>query len=477
MKKFRYVLAVAVVLGVRSLSFSQPLEPVEPVPTDAQLAWHEMEFNIFLHFGPNTFTDREWGTGRESENEFDPEHLDCEQWARIARTAGARGMIITAKHHDGFCLWPSATSRHTVARSGWKGGRGDVLRDLADACEVFDLKFGVYVSPWDRNHPAYGTPEYNDVFVNTMTEIFANYAPIFEFWWDGANGEGPDGKKQKYDFRRFENTVREISPKTLIFSDIGPDLRWVGNENGIAGETNWDLLDTAGFGRGAEGPPPAVLNRGNENGSLWIPAECDVSIRPGWFYHEEEDKAVKSPRELMAIYLASVGRGSTLLLNVPPGPDGLISAADSASLIGFAGLRKDFFAKNLAADAPAASDDTRDGFYVTGLTDGNPTNFWAARDDVKAPSAEVSLGPETRFNTIVLREYIALGQRVKGFLLEVSEAGTWKAVARGTTIGHKRIIQFPPVMGSKVRLTITGSRAAPAISELSVYSAEEYPVK
>jgi len=436
-----------------------------------------MEFNLFVHFGPNTFTDREWGTGKESAGEFDPDHLDCEQWARLARTAGAKGIIITAKHHDGFCLWPSATTRHTVARSGWRGGRGDVLRELADACEVFDLKFGVYVSPWDRNHPAYGTPEYNDVFVNTITEIFANYSPIFEFWWDGANGEGPGGKKQLYDFRRFENTIRGISLNTVIFSDIGPDVRWVGNEAGVAGVTNWNMLDTAGYGRGADGPPGALLNSGKENGSLWIPAECDVSIRPGWFYHEEEDEAVKTPEELMSLYLASVGRGANLLLNVPPGPDGLISPADSASLVGFAKLRDAFFSKNLAARARASSEDTRDGFYVTGLTDGNPTNFWAAGDGIASPSAEVYLGPETRFNTVVLKEYIALGQRVKSFTVEVSEAGKWKVVATGTTIGRKRILQFPPVMASAVRLTITDAKAAPAILELSVYSAEEYPVK
>ncbi len=453
----------------------QPLTPVAPIPGEDQLSWHEMEFNMFIHFGPNTFTRREWGTGEEDESVFNPSALDCGQWARIARSAGAKGLIITAKHHDGFCLWPSAESGHTVKKSRWRDGRGDVLRDLADACKRYGLKFGVYVSPWDRNHPAYGTPEYNDVYVNTMREIFDNYGPVFEFWWDGANGEGPSGKRQWYDFRRYENTVRRISPGTLIFSDIGPDIRWAGNEAGIAGETNWNLLDTAGYGRGADGPPAGILNSGIENGALWIPAECDVSIRPGWFYHGDEDTAVKSPRELMAIYLASVGRGSNLLLNVPPGPDGLISAPDSASLVGFARLRKMFFSNNLAAGAPAASDDTRDGFSVTGLTDGNPTNFWAASDGVASPSAVVSLGPETRFNTVVLKEYIKLGQRVKGFTLEVLEAGKWRVAASGTTIGRKRIIQFPPVMASKVRLTITDSKAAPGIVELSVYSAEEYP--
>lgn len=463
-----------------------PLEPVGPVPTSHQLEWQELEFSIFMHFGPNTFTGAEWGKGTEDEEVFNPTSLDCTQWTRIARSAGARGIIITAKHHDGFCLWPSRFSVHTVRESGWRGGKGDVLRELSDACELFDLKFGVYISPWDRNHPAYGTAQYDSVFVNSLTELFANYGPIFELWWDGANGEGPAGRKQAYDFRRYENTVREIDARTVVFSDIGPDIRWVGNENGIAGETNWNLLDTAGFGRGATGPPADTLNRGNENGALWIPAECDVSIRPGWFYHAEEDSLVKSPRDLMKLYLLSVGRGSLLLLNVPPGPDGLIAPGDSASLVGFRQLLDEFYSVNLAAGAPAASGQTREGYPASSLTDGDSATFWAAsdantlnvpkalNDAVISPSIEVDLAGPKNFNTVVLREYLAKGQRVKQFAVEALTEGGWTRVASGTTMGRKRIIQFPAVTATKLRLIIVDSKAAPAISEIGLYHATDY---
>src|SRR6185369_11418735 len=304
-----------------------------------------------VHFGPNTFTDKEWGAGNESSSVFNPSSLDCRQWCRVAKAAGAKGIIITAKHHDGFCLWPSKFSNHTVRESNWKNGQGDVLKELSTACRESGLKFGVYISPWDRNHPKYGTAEYNDVFVNMIKEIFQNYGPIWELWWDGANGEGPNGKKQVYDWRRFENTVRQISPRTVIFSDIGPDIRWVGNENGIAGDPNWNFLDTAGFKRGIGAPPTDSLNHGNYNGKQWIPAECDVSIRPGWFYHAAEDKKVKTPQTLFELYLKSVGRGANLLLNVPPDRRGLINEKDSAALAGFKHLRDESFGVNLLKEA------------------------------------------------------------------------------------------------------------------------------
>src|SRR6185369_2963370 len=324
-----------------------------PLPTKQQLAWHEMEYYFFFHFGPNTFTDKEWGHGDEPEDIFNPTDLDCRQWVKIAKQAGAKGVIITAKHHDGFCLWPSKYSTHTVRESKWKNGKGDVLKELSQACKEYGLKFGVYISPWDRNHPKYGTPEYNDVFVNMMKEIFTNYGPIWELWWDGANGEGPNGKKQLYDWDRFKKTVRQLSPNTVIFSDVGPDIRWCGNENGIAGKTNWNLLDTVGFTPGAGAPAVDILNRGNENGKNWIPAECDVSIRPGWFYHKEEDDKIKSPEELFQLYLKSVGRGANLLLNVPPDRTGRINERDSAALVGFKKLREESFKKNLATNAKA----------------------------------------------------------------------------------------------------------------------------
>src|SRR5678816_1960164 len=322
-----------------------------PLPTKQQLAWHEMEYYFFFHFGPNTFTDKEWGHGDEPEDIFNPIDLDCRQWVRIAKQAGAKGVIITAKHHDGFCLWPSKYSKHTVRESKWKNGKGDVLKELSRACKEYGLKFGVYISPWDRNHPKYGTSAYNDVFVNMMKEIFTTYGPIWELWWDGANGEGPNGKKQVYDWDRFKKTVRQLSPNTVVFSDVGPDVRWCGNEKGIAGETNWNLLDTAGFTPGAGAPPVDTLNHGNLNGKNWIPAECDVSIRPGWFYHKEEDEKVKTPEQLFQLYLKSVGRGANLLLNVPPDRRGMINEKDSAALVGFKHLREESFGENLLKEA------------------------------------------------------------------------------------------------------------------------------
>jgi alpha-L-fucosidase len=345
MKKILFLFATLLYSG--SFVFSQSVASVGPLPSARQIRWQDSNFYLFVHFGPNTFTNVEWGKGSENADVFNPTELDCRQWCRIAKAAGASGIILTAKHHDGFCLWPSKYSTHTVAQSSWRNGKGDVLKELSQACKAEGLSMGVYLSPWDRNHPAYGTPAYNDVFVNMMKEVVANYGPFFEFWWDGANGEGPNGKKQEYDWNRFIHTMRSIAPNTVLFSDIGPDARWVGNESGFAGTTNWNFLDTAGFTRGAGGPPLDMLNEGDITGSHWIPAECDVSIRPGWFNHPEEDSRVKTPKELFMLYLKSVGRGANLLLNVPANKRGLFSPADSAALVGFAKLRRESFHTSL----------------------------------------------------------------------------------------------------------------------------------
>ena len=281
--------------------FSQ--EKFGPTPTKEQLAWHDKEFYLFMHFGPNTFTDLEWGHGSEDPNVFNPTAMDCNQWASIAKASGAKGIIITAKHHDGFCLWPSKFSKHTVRESKWMDGKGDVLKMLSEACKKQGIEMGVYISPWDRNHPDYGTPQYNEVYINTMKELLTGYGKFFELWWDGANGEGPNGKKQQYDFTRFKDSALSYQSQLVIFSDIGPHVRWVGNENGIIGETNWNLLDTAGFKRGEGAPPNDTLNRGNYNGKNWIGAEADVSIRKGWFFHPGEDSTVKSGATLFDLYL------------------------------------------------------------------------------------------------------------------------------------------------------------------------------
>ncbi|MBC7850011.1 MAG: alpha-L-fucosidase, partial [Chitinophagaceae bacterium] len=450
---------------------AQLIQPFGPLPTKQQMNWHEMEFYLFMHFGPNTFSGLEWGHGTEDPNSFNPTQLDCRQWARIARDAGAKGIIITAKHHDGFSLWPSKFSKHTVRESKWRNGKGDVLKELSAACKEFGLKFGIYISPWDRNHPKYGTPAYNTVYVKTMREAVKKYGPIFEMWWDGANGEGPNGKKQVYTFPRFEKTIRKIAPDAVVFSDIGPDVRWVGNERGIAGETNWNLLDTAGFQRGLGAPHVDTLNMGNANGKNWIPAECDVSIRPGWFYHKKEDSAVKSGKELMSLYLKSVGRGANFLLNVPPDTRGLIHENDSASLMAFKLLRDGFQKVNFALRSKVTVSAERAGYLKESLVDGTRISYWAPPDSSTSCWIEIEMTSAQTFNTIVLEEYVELGQRVAAFEIHVELDGKFVPVANGTTIGKKRIIQFQPQKSSRIKIEIKESKAAAVISEISVFLA------
>lgn len=449
------------------LIWVSPVHAQCPKPTLQQLKWHDMEFYLFTHFGPNTFTDKEWGEGTEKEEVFNPSNLDCRQWCRVAKAAGAKGIIITAKHHDGFCLWPSKYSTHTVRESKWKDGKGDVVKELADACKEYGLKFGVYISPWDRNHPDYGTPKYNDVFVNMMTELFTNYGPIRELWWDGANGEGPNGKLQVYDWDRFKKTVKRLSPNTVIFSDIGPHIRWVGNEKGIAGETNWNTLDTAGFSAGLGAPPTDTLNQGNINGKAWIPAECDVSIRPGWFYHKQEDDKVKTPGELLDLYVKSVGRGATLLLNVPPDRRGLIHENDSAALVGFKKLRESSFGKNLAAGASA--------FIVSGsskkpgtvVKDNKPLTFTRIKKGEDA-FIQLHLSKSARINYIVLKEFITDGQSVQQFSIEISGKDKTERFTY-STIGHKRIIVIPAMKADDIRIHFLASKEDIKISEVELY--------
>jgi alpha-L-fucosidase len=444
-----------------------------PVPTQSQLAWQDMEYYFFAHFGPNTFTDLEWGKGTENAEVFDPKNLDCDQWCRIAKAAGAKGIMITAKHHDGFCLWPSKYSTHTVRESSWKNGKGDVLKELSSACKKYGLKFGVYLSPWDRNHPAYGTSKYNDVFVNMLKEIFTNYGPIWELWWDGANGEGPNGKKQVYDFARFERVVRKLSPNTIIFSDIGPDARWCGNEKGFAGKTNWDLLDTAGFKRGAGAPPTDTLNQGNVWGKNFIPAECDVSIRPGWFYHKKEDSLVKTPEHLFEIYLKSVGRGANLILNVPPDRDGLISSYDSMALIGFRKLRDESFSSNLSKKGETFFINNKKKTASKKLNDNNNKTF----ETITAPrlqSIEITFKNAQKINCLVLQENLKEGQNCAKFTVQLfDKKNEVIKEMNGTTIGHKRILTFPETEVKYIKFSVQSQKAATKIAEINWHLIDE----
>ncbi len=438
-------------------------------PTAHQLTWHQQAFYLFVHFGPNTFTDVEWGDGKENTDIFNPTDLDCRQWCQIAKASGAKGIIITAKHHDGFCLWPSQFSSHTVAQSSWRNGRGDVLKELSNACREFGLSFGVYISPWDRNHPKYGTEEYNDVFVSMMQEIFENYGPIWELWWDGANGEGPNGKTQVYDWKRFIAFVREKSPSTVVFSDVGPDIRWVGNEKGIAATTNWNTLDIDGFEPGLKAPPTDTLQTGNIHGEAWIPAECDVSIRPGWFYHNSEDQKVKSPETLFALYLKSVGRGANLLLNVPPDQRGRFHGADSLSLLGFRKLLDDNFKADVCKNAQVEVTENNQKRLTNLLTDGNYLTSVTLNDPLDA-SITLRLDRTTSINCLHIRENLQSGQHIaKAEIRLFGMDGKEVLTIPVTTIGNHRMLTFKTQTVTAISIRILESKGTPEISEFSAY--------
>lgn len=478
-KVYLFVLAllIAVFFSCKNIATVSAPKPYGAIPSKPQLEWQKMEYYMFVHFGPNTFTDMEWGNGKEDPKVFNPSSLDCRQWAATAKAAGMKGIIITAKHHDGFCLWPSKYSTHTVKESPWKNGKGDVLKELSAACKEYGLKFGVYLSPWDRNHPAYGTPEYNQIFANTLSEVLSNYGDVFEVWFDGANGEGPNGKRQEYDWDLFRSTVYKHQPNAVIFSDVGPGCRWIGNEAGYAGETNWSRLNIKGFSPG-HSPALDTLNSGNRYGAAWVPGETDVSVRPGWFHSKATDGKVKSIDELLGIYFASVGRNSNLLLNVPADQRGLIHTNDSLRLMEVKQALDQSFNKNLAADKKAASKTVRgnsEKYATANLLDGDYDSYWATDDDVLKASVEIDLGSSVDVNTVLLQEYIPLGQRVARFNIEVwnTNKNVWEQVAEATTIGYKRIIRFKTRKTNKLRLNILESLACPVLNNVGVYHLSE----
>jgi alpha-L-fucosidase len=458
-------LLIIVFVSTQLCLVAQLPKPFGAVPSKSQLKWHELEYYMFIHFGPNTFTNQEWGTGLEDPKIFNPTKLDCRQWAKTARYAGMKGIIITAKHHDGFCLWPSKYSTHTVRESLWKNGKGDVLKELSEACREEGLLFGVYLSPWNRNHPLYGTPEYNNIFSYMLKEVLGNYGDVFEQWFDGANGEGPNGKKQEYDWSLFHKTVYGLQPNAIIFSDGGPGCRWVGNENGFAGETNWNTLNGDNVYPGY--PNNAELTLGHEDGTHWIPAECDVSIRPGWFYSPETDGKVKTLEQLMDIYLKSVGRGANLLLNIPVNREGVIAKEDSTRLMEFYQARKNIFAVNKASRAKISglNKDNR----LSNLIDQNPATIWYPKKNSGQVIMELEWTAPQTINYIVLREELALGQRIKEFSVELFQDGKFKEVATGTTIGHKKIQPISTMITNKIRIKINASKAAPILQEIEIY--------
>ena len=443
------------------------------VPTPQQYAWQQMELTAFLHFGINTFTGREWGDGKEDPALFNPSELDAEQWVRTLKEAGFKMVLLTAKHHDGFCLWPTATTKHSVASSPWKNGQGDVVKELRAACDKYDMKFGVYLSPWDRNAECYGdSPRYNDFFIRQLTELLTNYGEVHEVWFDGANGEGPNGKKQVYDWDAFYQTIQRLQPKAVM-AIMGDDVRWVGNEKGFAGATNWSFLRAGEVYPGY--PNYRELQYGHADGNQWVAAECDVSIRPGWFYHPEEDGRVKTVDELTDLYYRSVGHNATLLLNFPVDRDGLIHPTDSANAVNFhKNIQKQLEKNLLAGLSPKASDERGKAFSAKAVTDNDYDTYWATNDDVTSATIEFDLPQPEKINRMMLQEYIPLGQRVKSFVVEYNQEGEWLPVKLNeetTTVGYKRLLRFETITTDKLRVRFTDSRACLCINNIEAFYA------
>jgi alpha-L-fucosidase len=482
----------------------------DTVPTSNQLAWQEMEFVAFAHFGMNTFADREWGEGTEDPALFNPTDFDARQWVKVLKDAGAKMLILTAKHHDGFCLWPSRYTNHSVKSSPWRGGRGDVVMEVADACREAGLKVGIYLSPWDRHEPTYGdSPAYNEHFRNQLRELLSGYGEITEVWFDGACGEGPNGKRQEYDWPSYYRIVRELQPRAVIFG-MGPDIRWVGTESGYGRETEWSVVpvkirDQAPAADSADAPgaisdggekPAGRWGRSSRRFSLddlflpgdmtapdlgsreklkearalaWYPAEADVSIRPGWFYHAKEDGEVKSPEKLLDIYFSSVGRNSVLLLNVPPDRRGRINENDARSLMELRRILDETFGTNLAAGAKVKASNEAGGHLASSILDADKLSFWQAADGAGSATIEFDLHKERSFDVAMLQENIRTGQRVEEFALEAWDGRSWTSLAKGTTIGYKRLLRFPEKTARKVRLVISKSRAEPTLAAFGLF--------
>jgi alpha-L-fucosidase len=452
-------------------------------PSPRQLNWQKLELTAFFHFGVNTFTNREWGTGKEDPKIFNPSNLDAMQWVKVAKDAGFKQIILTAKHHDGFCLWPTRTTDHSVKSSPWKLGKGDVVKEVADACKKYGIGFGIYLSPWDMNSPLYGTNSYNDFFINQLTELLTLYGQVDEVWFDGANGEGPNGKKQEYDFDRWYAHIRKLQPKATI-AIMGPDVRWVGTETGYGRDTEWSVLPAnnlsqtkisedsqkemntkpTGFLKGADIGGRDKLK--NAKGLVWYPAETDVSIRPGWFYHPSEDTKVKTPEKLLDIYYSSVGKNSVLLMNIPPDTKGLINKNDINSLNEWTRIRNGTFKTNLAAKAKVVSSNGKD---EKALLDGNYKTHWTTNGTDTTSVIEFTLQKPATFDVAMLQENITVGQRIEKFSIEYLDNGKWTALTEGTTVGYKRLLRFKPVTSEKVRVTINSSRLNPTISEFGLF--------
>lgn len=487
MKNYRTLLFAGAIFALQAACAPAIAPPalILPIPTQKQLDWQKMETYAFVHFGLNTFNDREWGYGDSDPATFNPGKLDCEQWVKTFVAAGMKGVILTAKHHDGFCLWPTQLTEYCIRNTPYKNGNGDVVGELASACRKYGIKFAVYLSPWDRNHAQYGSSEYVEYFHTQLRELMTSYGEVFEVWFDGANGgDGWYGgakdtrsidRKNYYDYPRVYKLLDELQPQAVVFSDGGPGCRWVGNENGFAGATNWSFLRSGEVYPGY--PNYRELQYGHADGDQWVAAECDVSIRPGWFYHPEEDNRVKTPEQLTDLYYRSVGHNATLLLNFPVDRNGLINPVDSANAVRF----RQTIARELADDllggiTPKVSDE-RGGIYgAKAMTDDNYDTYWATRDGVTAASVEFRLPEVIAVNRMMLQEYIPLGQRVQAFTVEYDHNGEWLPIKMNeetTTIGYKRLLRFETVITDKLRINFTSARACLCINKIGAYYAGE----
>jgi alpha-L-fucosidase len=462
-----------------------PPAPYGTLPSARQLRWHELEVYSFLHFTVNTFTDREWGNGDEDPSIFNPTEFNADTIVSALKDGGMKGVILTCKHHDGFCLWPTKTTEHSVRKSPWREGKGDVVREISEAAKRHGLKFGIYVSPWDRNNPQYGRNEYVETYREQLRELLTGYGLIFEVWHDGANGGtgyygGANEKRtidktSYYGWPKTWDMVRSLQPDAVIFSDVGPDIRWVGNEKGYANETCWETFDPVGTDGGPASPGNVRAKdstTGTRHGSHWLPPECDVSIRPGWFWHPKENERVKTPQQLMDLYYLSVGHGGSFLLNVPPDRRGLLGENDVASLHEFGTRLRKSFAENLAAGAKVTASNVRgksETYRPENLLDAGRATYWATDDAVTSAEVVLEFKEPITFNVIRLREEIRLGQRIDAFALEVWKEGAWQNFGEGTSVGPCRLVKTKEAVSStRVRLKITEASACPALSELAV---------
>lgn len=462
-----------------------PPKPYGAIPTPAQINWQRMEFYGFIHFGLNTFTGREWGYGDEDPKIFNPTDFNASDIVSTFKKGGMKGMIYTAKHHDGFCAWPTKSTDHNITKSPWKNGKGDVVREFALACKKHGIKFGTYLSPWDRNNADYGKDGYLDVYYKQIRELLTNYGPVFEIWFDGANGgDGWYGgakdartidRKTYYDYPRAYKMIDELQPQAVIFSDGGPGCRWVGNENGFAGATNWSFLRAGEVYPGY--PKYRELQYGHADGNQWVAAECDVSIRPGWFYHPEEDDKVKTVDQLTDLYYRSVGHNATLLLNFPVDRNGLIHPTDSLNAVSFHQRVQKELADNLLSSAKVSASDERGGqFKVRGVTDGKYDTYWATNDGVTTADLTFTFSQPTKMNRVMIQEYIPLGQRVKSFVVEYKKGDQWLSVKcneETTTVGYKRLLRFEMIETEELRIRFTDARACLCINEVGAYYAPD----